>query len=42
VYILDIIFIDNKHVLVAGYTGCEKSAGVPSLNHVSGGIAIRV
>jgi hypothetical protein len=42
VYIIAIVFIDNKHVLVAGDAGCEKSVGGVGVNHASGGIAIRV
>jgi hypothetical protein len=40
VYTIAIVFIDNKHVLVAGDSGCEKYAGGVSVNHSSGGIAI--
>jgi hypothetical protein len=42
VYVISIVFIDNKHVLVARYSGCEKSDGGVSVNQASVGIAVRV
>jgi hypothetical protein len=42
VYGIAIVFIDNTHVLMAGDAGCEKYASGVSVNHASGGIAVRV
>jgi hypothetical protein len=42
VYVIAIVFLDNKHVLVAGCAGCDKSASGVGVNQARGVIAVRV
>jgi hypothetical protein len=40
--VIPIVLVNDKHVLVAGDAGCEKSNGVVGVDHASGGVEIRV